>query len=435
MAEGNPLIIQWIIGQIDVAQDYDEVLSDLSLGKGKAARRVFDRSFDLEHLTDDGRDALLALSLFAPNASRAALAEVAGFGDDTDRLNEALKRLSMLRLLTPLKGGHRLEVKGLTRDFAKARLQNGGRCDEFRRRFIDYFLWFCEKYAEPVPGNYDALESEKDNLVAAIETAFNLQDWQKVMRLVGIVAPQPQNMMNIRGYWSEGITCGEQALKAARQLQSEADIASYTHNLGITYQSRGELAEARKLYDESLEIEKKLGNQSGIALTLHNLAAIAQGQGELGEARRLYDESLEINRNLGNQSGIAMTLHQLAMLAQGRGEMDEARRLYDESIEIAKKFGNQESIGATLHNLAVIAQYQGKLDEARRLYSESMEIKKRLGNQSGIALTLARLGMLAEDEGNKKEAARLFREALTIFEKLGSPNAEPARRALERVTE
>ncbi|HEY0408221.1 MAG TPA: tetratricopeptide repeat protein, partial [Pyrinomonadaceae bacterium] len=76
---------------------------------------------------------------------------------------------------------------------------------------------------------------------------------------------------------------------------------------------------------------------------------------------------------------------------------------------------------------------QGELEEARRLYNESLEIKKRLGDQSGIASALGQLGLLAEDEGNKEEAVRLTREALSIFEKLKSPDAEKARRQLERL--
>jgi tetratricopeptide (TPR) repeat protein len=81
----------------------------------------------------------------------------------------------------------------------------------------------------------------------------------------------------------------------------------------------------------------------------------------------------------------------------------------------------------------MLAQDQGELAEARRLYEQSLEIKQRLGDQSGIALTLHQLGRLAEEADDKAEAARLFREALSIFEKLKSPNAEIARRSLERV--
>ena len=95
----------------------------LSLGKGDAAQRVFDRSFNLPQLGDDGRTVLLALSLFIPSASRGALAAVAGFGDDKNRLNKAVKSLATLRLLSAADGGERLQVQGLTRELARARLE------------------------------------------------------------------------------------------------------------------------------------------------------------------------------------------------------------------------------------------------------------------------------------------------------------------------
>ncbi len=72
----NPLVMQWVVAQIDRARDPDAVLADLSRGKGDAAARVFGNTFKL--LDEDARRALLALSLFTPGASREALAEVTG---------------------------------------------------------------------------------------------------------------------------------------------------------------------------------------------------------------------------------------------------------------------------------------------------------------------------------------------------------------------
>jgi hypothetical protein len=51
-------------------------------------------SCNLKQLGDDGRVALLALSLFTPSATREASAQVAGFGDDLKRMNEAVRRLA-----------------------------------------------------------------------------------------------------------------------------------------------------------------------------------------------------------------------------------------------------------------------------------------------------------------------------------------------------
>ena len=472
--EANPLVLQWVVRQIDLALPPATVLSYLAHGKGDAAERVFTRSFELPQLGADGRAVLLALSLFVPSASREALGEAAGLGADLDRLDQAVEHLASLWLVETVEDSERLMIQGLTRELAKARLSKDEHADEYRQRFVTCFLTYAEAHAEPIPEDYDALEAEKENVLSAMDMAFGMNDGASVIHLMGAISFDGVNgYLTTRGYWDEAIRRGEQALKAARNLSDESQTARFSHNLAITYQWRGELDEARRLYNESLEISKRLSNQggishtlhelgrlaqsqgeldearrlyneslelakkvgdeSGIASTLHQLARLAQGQGELEEARRLYNESLEIKKRLGNQSGIASTLHQLALLAQDQGELDEARRLYNESVGINKRFGNQVGIASTLHQLARLAQDQGELDEARRLYNESLEIERRLGNQSGIAISLHTLGRFAENGGDEAESARLFHEALTIWEKLKSPHAEIARESLERV--
>lgn len=453
-SERNPLVMQWVVGQIDLAQEAETVLDDLAHGVGDAAQRVFDRSFELEQLGDDGRAVLLALSLFAPDASRAALAEVAGFGEDVGRLNEATKRLSGLWLVKKA-AGSRLTVEALSHQLAKARSVRDGRTEEFAKRFVIHFRSYSEAHAQTTPEDFEALETEKENVLTAIDLAFELRDWAGVMATRSAL----EEFLDLHGHWEDAIRSGNQALAAADELNSEPGIADFAHNLGMLHQSRGELDDARRLYDRSLEIvkrlgdqsrvanslhqlatlaqnrgdleeagqlyneslaiNKKLGNERGIAGSLHNLAVIAQDHGELDEARRFYRESLEIKKKLGDQSGISVSLHQLASLAQRQGELDEARRLNNESLKIKERLGNQSGIASTLHHLAILAQMQGELDEARRLYNESLEIKKRLGNQSGIANTLHQLAMLAQTQGKLDQARRLYNESLEINKRLG----------------
>jgi len=428
-AGANPLVLQWVVAQVELAQEWRSVLAELAQGKGDAAERVFERSVSLPQVGDDGRAALLALSLFVPSASRAALAGVAGLGDDLARLNEAVKHLAALWLVKTADGGQRLTVEGLTRELAKARLSSHEDADKFRRRFVKHFLSFAEAHTQTESEDFDALEAERDNLLAAMDAADAVTDWESVGRIRAAL----EDFLDLRGYWEEAIRRGEQALRAARNLSNDAWVAQFAHNLAIIYQNRGELEEARRLYQESLEINRKLGNQGGIANSLHQLGTLAQGQGQVEEARRLYRESLEIMRKLGNQGGIAGSLHELGRLAQGQGQVEEARRLYQESLEIEQKLGNQGGISSSLGQLGILAQDQGQVEEARRLYQESLEINRKLGNQGGIAISLHQLGMLAERDGNKTDAGRLFREALKIFEKLKSPNAEIARKSLHRV--
>jgi tetratricopeptide (TPR) repeat protein len=338
-AEGNPFLMEWVVAQVDDAKEPGTVLEELKHGEGDAAERVFGRSFNLPQVGEDGRAVLLALSLFVPSASRPALAAVAGFGDDEKRLGAAIKSLHALWLVKGLDGNRRFTVEGLTRSLTSARLSKEGREDEFRQRFITYFLQYAVSHRQKTPEDYDALEAERDNLLSATDAAFAREDWGSVVRM----AYPMDEMLSVRGYWNEALSVDELALRAARSSQDETQVANLAHIAAVMYQSRGELEEARRLYDESLEINKRLGDQSGVAATLHQLGRLAQDQGELDEARRLFNESLEIEKQLGNQGGIAISLSTLGRLEKAEGNVPEAVRLLSESLSIFERLGSPKA--------------------------------------------------------------------------------------------
>jgi hypothetical protein len=294
-AEANPLIMEWIVGQIDLANDPEEVLNDLTHGEGDAAHRVFDRSYNLPQLDDGGRAVLLALSLFTPSGGRPTLAAVAGMdlakNKDKKRFKKAQETLASLWFIKKVKGGQRLAVAGLTRELTKAHLAIDLRAKTLPPRFVSRFLGFAETHKHPTREDYNALELEKDNLLAATDLALALADGISVFRFAGVLAVPPDGVLLVRGYWDEALRVGELALKMARSLELKKEIGVWSHNVAVMYQIRGEPSVAKVLYDESLEIATKLGDQPGVAVTLHELARVAYEQGNPDEARRLYEES------------------------------------------------------------------------------------------------------------------------------------------------
>jgi tetratricopeptide (TPR) repeat protein len=432
-ADHNPLVMQWVVAQIDRARDPDAVVRDLSRGKGDAAARVFGNTFKL--LDEDARCALLALSLFTPSASREALAKVTGL-DKSESFDEAVGQLSDYWLVKLTGKGKRLSIQGLTRDLAQVRLAEHKQADEFHRCFVAYFRLYVVERSEPTPENYDALEKEKDNLLGAAEEAFTSRDWETVIlmtRLLTNAATNASGVLIMRGYWDEAVRLAGQAIQAARSAPDEAAVATLSLSLASLYRNRGDNAEAQSLYADGLEIQKRLGDHQGIALTKWGLGNLSLRQGNVAGAKELYYEALEAFRKLGDELNMASILHQLGVVAMRQGEPGEARRFFNESFEVMKKFGKQNSVANILHNLAALAQDEGDSAEARRLYNESLSISRRFGSQRVIAGTLLNLALLTEREADRAEAARLYREALRILEKLGSPDTKKARKGLARV--
>ncbi len=71
-ANNNPLVLGWLVKQLVFDLDPEKTLLELSQAGGDAGERIFNRSFELPQLGDDGRTVVLALTLFSPDASPAA---------------------------------------------------------------------------------------------------------------------------------------------------------------------------------------------------------------------------------------------------------------------------------------------------------------------------------------------------------------------------
>lgn len=419
-AESNPLVVQWVVGQIDLAQAPDEVLSELSQGEGDAAERVFDRSFNLKQMEDGGRAVLLALSLFKPSGTRPMVGEVAGMNlakdRDKKRFKKAQQTLASLWLIKQTPDGQRLTVAGLTRDFAKARLSRDPRAKTFRPRFVARFVRYAESHKQPTAANLNALEAEKDNLLGAMDVAYETEDWVSVSRIMFAI----DEFLFIRGYWDEAIRRGEQAAAGARLSGNEKHSLIHSENTARVRMNSGEYKEARRIWGQALAYYKKIGSEDETSITLSNLGALAHREGDYAQARRLYEQSLEIDKKIGNQSSAAVNLHSLGGLAYEHGDYAAARRLYEESLEIRKKIGDQRGIAGTLSSLGLLAYMQGDYPEARRLYEESLEIDRKLGSMNSIASSLHDMGLLAQTQGDYAEARRLYEESLERSKNLGN---------------
>ena len=416
-AESNPLVIQWVIGQIDLAEAPDEVLSELSHGEGEAAERVFDRSFNLKQMEDGGRAVLLALSLFKPSGTRPMVGEVTGMNlsKDKKRFKKAQQTLASLWLIKQTPDGQRLKVAGLTRDFAKARLSRDPRAKTFRPRFVSRFVRYAETHEEPTAANLNALEAEKDNLLAAMDVAYEAEDWESVSRIMFVLV----DFLFIRGYWDEAIRRGEQAAAAARRSGDEKDSLLHSGNMAKVRMNRGEYKEARAIWEQIRAYYKKVGSQDEVSISLNNLGTLAEREGDYMLARRLYEDSLKINEKLGNRQGISASLYNLGLLTHAQGDYAETRRLLEESLKIDRTIGDRSGIADSLHSLGLLAHSQGDYAEARRLYDESLEIRKNLGERPSIAVSLHQLGMLAFDESKLDEAEGYLEQSLSILRGLG----------------
>lgn len=360
-AEYNPLVLRWIVGQIVGAQNPEDVLNELAQGKGDAAEHVFDLSFNLPQVEDDGRDVLLALYLFSFSASRPALAWVAGLGDDIDRFNKAVKKLSELWLVETRENNKKFIVKGLTRERIKKHLDESGRAEEFRQRFIHYFLKYAEEHSKHSAEDFRALEDEKENGEAAMNMALQHKDWKSVIKFFAAL----REFLDRHNYWSDLIRLSERTLDAAQQAIEEGLIANdaelnnlvkqIPNIIGIEHQNRDL---ARQTYLEAIRFYKSKWKDT------------QKGP----EERKKYAYRLGI------------TSHQIGVMRQYEIEPRKAQGWYRWAWRFLEESGSKRGMGAILNNLGVIAEEKGNIEEAADLYRQALDIFNGLKPPSSYAI-------------------------------------------------
>ncbi|MCJ7666989.1 MAG: tetratricopeptide repeat protein, partial [Anaerolineae bacterium] len=395
VADYNPMLMRWVVAQLEQAMRPQDVFDEIARGKGEAPERIFYQTFN--NLGEDGQMALLALALFVPTASREALAAACGFEDGKDRVNEAVRRLAAFDLLDTAVEGDRLGIVALTRRLTDAQLKRDERTEGLKERFVAHFLAYAEDHPEVTKEDLDALDEERENLLAALDYAYAAEDWESVIAITDTIAFP--GLLDIRGYWDEAIKWGERAAEVASQANLPAVAAGFSGDVGTIRYQRGDYAAARKAHQKALTSFEQAGDAARVAVALHQLGIVAQLQGDYQEARDLYIQCLEISRKLEDQRAIASSLHQLGIIAYLQGDYQQARRLNNQCLEIKRDLGDQAGIAMSLHQLGMLAQHQGDYQQAKELCNQSLEIKRDLGDQAGIATSLGQLGIIAYLQG------------------------------------
>lgn len=409
-AECNPELIQWVVRQIARAQEPEDVLKDLAGGKGDALERIFDRSYNLPQVGDDGRSVLLAFSPFAAKASRSALAAVAGFGDDLDRLKRAVEKLSDLWLIEREEGI--LLVKGLARERIKTLLDESGRKDEFEKRYVDYFREYALKHKEHSQENFDALENENENGARAIDIAFSRKYWTDVVVIVWAI----RSFLDRRRYWSDLIRLGQKAYIALQKALEETSttddsmlskiIERIPKIIGIEHQNP---EEAREVYEEALRYFEPKWQAAPVGSKERKKYACQMGIASFQKAVLWHSD---VNK---------------------QRDLNEAQAWYEVSQRFKEECPNWRGIAAIKNNLGAIAEEEENFEKAAGLFRESIDLFTNPSPPSPFVIIpqrnlkrvnkiLLQPGLVTKRKKGRKKAPRIIREATRFFRKLKWPD-------------
>lgn len=298
------------------------------------------------------------------------------------------------------------------------------------------------------PGDWYA--TELASLVAAVEKAEELEDWNLVLRL----AAAQDHFLSGASRWSDWKRTQGPALRAARHRTAEA-----LHNLGNAYWEQGRWDEAVRSLEQSLELFQELGDLRAEATTrqelgrelreqsrwepaIHHLEAALHGFEELGDKvqeastrrslGRLYldqgrlEEAREhvvcahrVLRKHGNLYEQSHALRDVGLNRRARKEPGRAIRSLERAIKGFGQLGNWRYVLVTRFDVGTVYYDQGRYDEARARFDEAQAQFHQMGDRRWEAMAVTMLGKLDHVQGQHEEALKRFEQALSQFRDLG----------------
>lgn len=432
---GVPLALVWSVAQIGAGYGVDAVLTRLAKPDGDIARFCFEGTVERIRGTDT-YDLMMALALFATDASRETLGLVAGLGQDTMSRDDGLVELERLSLVN--KEEDRFSFSPLTRECAIAELEDhpafeaqAGRrwLDNLKSRYgsVDteyYWRWYSFEFIQ-----------EGQNILKAIDWARLHGKAEDVFVLTAVA----YHYLEVAGRWTEAIVYTQQALDLARSVDDPIAIARLANVLGWILRQRGDYQQAIPLFEEALRQYRKIGSDEGESIGLQHLSGVFRKLRQFERARQLCDQAWVIAEkvDLGDLKALVKT--EYGKLAR---DMEDWSRAWDYFAEVrdwfqelAEETPRDEPLARSAWgHLAIVAYHLGRPEQAKELCFRSLEFFKTSGTKAFLATLYYRLALAEEALGEAEAALHHAEVAVDWFERLGmKPDLEQAVILLERL--
>jgi predicted ATPase/DNA-binding CsgD family transcriptional regulator len=379
-------------------------------------------------LSPDERSLLSRLSVFVGGFSVAAAEAVCGHGLESEVLDllTSLVEKSLLRN-EPLEQEERLFMLETIREHALESLISRAETDAIRARHAAYYLQLAQR-AEPEWRGKDQvhwlgrIESEHDNLRAALRWALEQPDAELALRLAGTLG----GFWWLRGHYQEGQGWLDQVLGRAlppRQtpaLQEARARALTARGSGAVYNS--DLDRAETAFTEALTLWQGLDRSLEAGMVLGHLGLVARGRGDRALAVQRMNQALTLGRQGHDQKLIANSLHNLGVLSIDAQDWVQARAFYEECLDVRRALGDRVGVGRVISNLALVLMQLGEASRAALLHEEALSIARETGSQQLIANALTGLAEVVGQLGDLDRVEALHLEALGVYESLGDPN-------------
>lgn len=304
-------------------------------------------------------------------------------------------------------GPRRYALHQTIADYAQTQTQDPA----VRHRLVNYLLPYIQAHEH----DYDALDLETSNILAALDSAATLEMQQALLE--GIIAFMA--FLRVRGRYSLADQYLQLALQAATTLEDPVGQMVVLRHLATFAELRGDYPQAEHYGQLGLVLARQLGRSDEVSALLATLGLVAFYHGDNTQAQVCLEEGLQLARQVGDSEQICTLLSDLGRVARSQGNYTQAEALYHEGLILAQENEHWDLMSLMLAFLGAITREQGNYDQAEQFCLEGLDLARRQGHREHLSHLLTQLGAIAYYRGQYQEAKTYFQEGLTIVRQIG----------------
>lgn len=275
-----------------------------------------------------------------------------------------------------------------------------------------------------------SVQQQLDSLIVALPKAK--EDTNKVLLLCAISINYFQNNPN------EGIVYGLQGLKLATKLDYTYGVMKANSTTARCYAIQNMYAEALKYFQDALVAARKMNSHYIIGAQLVSLGAIYTNKEEYGKALNYLEEARNEYRRGGIKNTASLMIN-IGHLHSKQGNTALALKVYMEGIDQEEEKEQPTGELATLYSNAG-GMYLLQQDHVHALgfLFKALQIQQYLGNEKSAAFTLNNIGeayfeltkaadnnkpdSLKNKRAIREKAIYYLNQSITISQNLGIKN-------------